>query len=43
MDKDLSKEQKDELRVIAQQMLQGGKGIVAADESTGTWNNSNGI
>lgn len=32
----LSKEQKDELRAIAQKILQPGKGILAADESTGS-------
>ncbi|KAL7079815.1 hypothetical protein ACQ4LE_000731 [Meloidogyne hapla] len=32
----LSKEQKDELRAIAAKILQSGKGILAADESTGS-------
>jgi fructose-bisphosphate aldolase, class I len=31
----LSQQQKDELRSIAQKILQPGKGILAADESTG--------
>jgi hypothetical protein len=31
----LSQQQKDELRAIAQKILQPGKGILAADESTG--------
>jgi fructose-bisphosphate aldolase class I len=31
----LTQQQKDELRSIAQKILQPGKGILAADESTG--------